>query len=517
MNGDFPKLYRIVYNFMAKTAQVIAQARLIPAEFGNAFETPNRWFNLELRELESVHNEIRWWRSSVEAGAAAPPLVIEVTLNVPPLQSGHRLVSVGESGQKHVVDSSCVILESWILKFHRGLQKEIDVPVTYKRSVVSMRVLWTLVRQMPVWALRDRILKGHENVLSLKIGFRIKSASSSLGQNNVATRSLAPIETSVGKLYVDVTYLKHVDFSIEADIAATNKDLSKTQHRHEEEDQMISVAPLAISPQFSIKPFRDSPPRQQVRPMPVPPAKNPVKAATPTSAGSGASSNARFSSSFARTSQINVAHPRYSSVTSVIGSASSGGSSLEPATDIYLAHNNMNDFLNSIEIAQNQARDIFQGSTDIDSQLLKFQSLRGPQEQFSDQVLASLSIRRKDATASAHWSPRICPTRPDRPDSPHTPSSNLRIRKQPNTSPESSASPASKLVQSTKQKSPEHLSRPALAVSNESSNAGQKSKTERRSSLARLGFYAKVASKDEQPEDNWEDEPVFTMSDFSGS
>ncbi|KAI8803645.1 autophagy-related protein 13-domain-containing protein [Cladochytrium replicatum] len=165
---------QVIQNFYSKCAQVIIQARWSHPYSGSS--TPdsrrtsltgqkktNKWFNLEMEDIEPVKEELRYWRSNAVNSPQPPPLTIDLFLDIGELD--HEKVSLmvkdeqsrrqrvtpdllrfidpntGEEGLKRAI-----LLETWQLTLsHPVPSNPPDLPVIYKKSAMFFRSLYSFI------------------------------------------------------------------------------------------------------------------------------------------------------------------------------------------------------------------------------------------------------------------------------------------------------------------------------------------------------------------------------------
>mmetsp|Transcript_5818 Transcript_5818/g.10472 ORF Transcript_5818/g.10472 Transcript_5818/m.10472 type:complete len:185 (+) Transcript_5818:321-875(+) len=159
---------QIVAEAFYKSAGVVAGARLTATPQGErpprTRRTPNKWFNLDVPELECVAEDTAPWRR----GNTQSPLIIQIIL-----QSRQPLSTSAKPPEERV-------LEEWVLEYRprdaasepteastgmmtRRQAAYQDTHAIYKRLVIFHRSLYTYVRMLPAF----KIWKG------LKVGFPI--------------------------------------------------------------------------------------------------------------------------------------------------------------------------------------------------------------------------------------------------------------------------------------------------------------------------------------------------------
>lgn len=250
------KQAQIVQNFFTKCVQIIADARLntdehsnkppIPkfggtdsddsgnsTEGANRGETPiNRWFNLELREIEGLNQQLDSWKH-IKPGDSVPPLVVECFLDPSQLRPGQTVALHNQ----RCTSTQEIVLERFVVECQplsdAALRSVADEPThaIYKQAVISMRALYTTLRLLPCYSLYQRLQRQKLISVPLKLGIRVQNGAnpiSSKGRIGLS-KSVAsggappqlhqfgfqPVLTKLGALVCGVTYRQEVGFTVE--------------------------------------------------------------------------------------------------------------------------------------------------------------------------------------------------------------------------------------------------------------------------------------------------------------
>lgn len=237
-SNDTVKQQKLVQNFFTKTVLVIAHSRLHPDECTSSQRPVNRWFNLELPAVDSLHEKLRPWKvsnTSQPTSDAPPPMVIEVYLDTSRLGPGQYVI-LPDSSLKTREE---IVLERWVLQCEPLSKSEDDYSVhptkpieepaaVYKRGVSSIRSLYTLARLLPTWTLRQRLVRQRIASIPLRIGVRVNQGSAlDLSSNGldlsdqipgdictIAKLGLEPIATLVGMVTLRASYRNEIAFKV---------------------------------------------------------------------------------------------------------------------------------------------------------------------------------------------------------------------------------------------------------------------------------------------------------------
>ncbi|CAG9464107.1 unnamed protein product [Pedinophyceae sp. YPF-701] len=142
---EVQRMRQLIHEYMVRSCQTILAARLLPIDLGTVASSKDHrgrcWFNLEDQDSSVVTEELNQWRVT-----AADEIVIEVFLQRPEAQSDDEL------------------LERWYLGYtqtpsaahrdamHGATPRQVaarQAPGVYKRMIISLRSLMTLLRALP--------------------------------------------------------------------------------------------------------------------------------------------------------------------------------------------------------------------------------------------------------------------------------------------------------------------------------------------------------------------------------
>lgn len=432
------KQSQIVQNFFSKTTQIIAEARLSPDDLrADEFSSSsvNKWFNLELKELAFLRDNLRPWRH-ISLDDPPPPLAVECFLNSSKLLPGQTVVL----GDSRCSTNQDIVLERWIIEFKpvnhlvSGASDEDsgveDLPAVYKRAIVSIRSLYTAVRLLPSWQLHQKLCRQKLISVPLKLGIRVQDASLPINsrgriglsktiadkRSTLQQFRIQPISMPVGSLHCSATYRTDVRFGvediekvmaqkfIELDAPTTNPTTSSeggTSNPSSLGLQLGSQLSLGPRPMLNFtRPFK-SPESGNAAPSSIPNSVNSQGVVAPQSISGSASSvvsaNSRFSSSFAfqRAQALpnrSVSHESHlrASVTNSTGSdeTSHVGSELDPGSGLYMAQSDVGDFVKFVDETRKRGPGrVRQQSTDAESALARYQTMRSSFVQLSDSIM----------------------------------------------------------------------------------------------------------------------------------
>ncbi|KAL5033550.1 hypothetical protein BDV3_000522 [Batrachochytrium dendrobatidis] len=204
---------------------------------------PNKWFNLEMDDVEPIREEMRFWKLHSTGGVQSHPLTIQIYLDIGDLPPSHNLLLKNKASQKRLrigkefltgtdtagrtIRKTKIILESWQLSVSRNAPANPpDLPVVYKKSIVFFRSLYSMLRLMPAYNL-CRKLRSIKNT-PFAIMYRISTTRTVffddvgldvLHVNNDMRKGLVEhtfsgIETPLGVISLHVTYRAECEFSL---------------------------------------------------------------------------------------------------------------------------------------------------------------------------------------------------------------------------------------------------------------------------------------------------------------
>lgn len=229
------KLNQIVQQYFSKAAQIIVQSRI--ADVNSLYSSNkgahklNKWFNIQLEDLEPFKEELKLWRTLDYQSPVIPRLVVETFLDHKRLPADHDLELIDANGKAWTVDKYStrkeVVLERWILTFDPETQSAVadELPVIYTNVMILMRSLFTYTRLMPSWSLRNKLSSLSSSPLTL--GCSIINASNGISSkgriglskpiksgetSELETYEFGLITTHIGAFHISVNYRTECDF-----------------------------------------------------------------------------------------------------------------------------------------------------------------------------------------------------------------------------------------------------------------------------------------------------------------
>jgi len=163
-----------------------------------------------------------------------PPLVVETVLDLRGLEANQTLVFEEENMLKTAKKSE-IVLERWLVEFDMSIfdNQSVEVPGIYKRLVVLFRVLYTVLRLLPAYQLRNSLLESGQSALSVCVRAKILDGSKKIGskgriglsrdlgrgspgtgRSHLSTYLMQPVLTPIGALKVSASYRTSCDFAV---------------------------------------------------------------------------------------------------------------------------------------------------------------------------------------------------------------------------------------------------------------------------------------------------------------
>ncbi|KND02920.1 uncharacterized protein SPPG_02001 [Spizellomyces punctatus DAOM BR117] len=245
--GSTGRAEQIIQNVYSKVAQVIVQARATEhaRRSLSSGRKLNKWFNLETLDIESLKEELKYWRAHAITSPQPPPLIIDIFLDLSALTASQVLMLRDELtqrrqriGHEHLqaVDPSTgisgrhksVLLESWQLTLSHPIASQApELPVVYKKSVALFRSLYSYVRLLPAYRLYRKLRRQKDG--NLGIGYRLSTSrvmpvdeagldqlhSSGDMRRGLSEYNFGSIDTPFGVFSLHVNYRLECDFSVE--------------------------------------------------------------------------------------------------------------------------------------------------------------------------------------------------------------------------------------------------------------------------------------------------------------
>ncbi|KAF8537743.1 autophagy-related protein 13-domain-containing protein [Trichophaea hybrida] len=253
------KVNQIVQAFFWKAATVIIQSRM-PVQSMLSQRTQeriiNKWFNIELDEMETFREELKPWRLGDSFDPRPQPLIIETYLDTSDLTPTQALVILdGDEKRWNVTETlenaanrvglnvgpkrsgtakeQQIVLERWRVELSTpfDLPQNPELPVIYKKSIILFRALYTYLSLTPTWKFRRRLQKLKLHSSALKIGCRVQSGEDFARSNRrwdglqiplfpgeeTVTEEFAfgKVESPAGSFSISVSFRKNCDFRVD--------------------------------------------------------------------------------------------------------------------------------------------------------------------------------------------------------------------------------------------------------------------------------------------------------------
>ncbi|KAK3246687.1 hypothetical protein CYMTET_43788 [Cymbomonas tetramitiformis] len=230
-SGERGRLEQIISEFFVRSGNLILQSRTVQDDQQPLKTRTNRWFNLEVEESEDARVLIEPWRRSFNYG----PMVIEVRLKSDALDKCSLNAQTLKSEMEEE-PSQGTLIERWVMDYERSrdlsepnsltassvkkashatlTDRTPDVPVIYKRTVILVRSLYSLLKMLPGNRLyrackRNQSAEASLSCHILSVDEALMAVSKDLGDSeNFKTYQLAPVSTTDGRLSAYVVYRK---------------------------------------------------------------------------------------------------------------------------------------------------------------------------------------------------------------------------------------------------------------------------------------------------------------------
>ncbi|KAH3666667.1 hypothetical protein WICMUC_005484 [Wickerhamomyces mucosus] len=265
------KLLQIVHNFFLKSANIISQSRSLNGTLSETSTKINKWFNIETQD--TLKDDLKLWRNS---DSTLPPMVIEVYLDLRELSSKQSLVLNDENHNSWNINTkkSEIVLERWLIELDSDFMDNFDeeLPVLYKKLIITFRYLFTITRLLPTHKLLQSLVKSKLTNSPLKIGTRLLDGNRSIiskgriglskpiistTKDHLIQKLITPVATSMGSLKISVSYRKHYEFQIndnEETLSHIFSHIDSTRHSHTPSfTQTSNTNTTSINPAATIK------------------------------------------------------------------------------------------------------------------------------------------------------------------------------------------------------------------------------------------------------------------------
>ncbi|XP_057479340.1 autophagy-related protein 13a-like [Actinidia eriantha] len=223
---EYGRFEQIVSQFLSKSLHIILDSR-VPSirPFGRSgdllLSTPvkksDKWFNLVLGDRPAAIDNLNFWhRNLVE------PMIIDIVLvqEVPDSSYEHRLTTTLGLG-KYVE----TVIERWVVQyeyirtvFPQVGESSASYKKTYKKSIILMRSLYSMMRLLPAYRAFRKICSSTQ-ASDFDINYKVSSFSVPFSREEeeaVKSYNFIPIDAPQGRLSISVTYRASLsDFNLE--------------------------------------------------------------------------------------------------------------------------------------------------------------------------------------------------------------------------------------------------------------------------------------------------------------
>ncbi|KAI8912528.1 autophagy-related protein 13-domain-containing protein [Gorgonomyces haynaldii] len=243
----------LLQQFISKTAQIIVQSRLstlAKPQQENEKRKTNKWFNLELDEFEPLREQLKFWKGQLTSTAQAPPLIIDILLDISNLSSQHLVLKQGSGTRTRITPEQLIgrdaagrpVQKQRIL--HMIPHQPPDIPLVYKQSIAFFRSLYSIVRLLPCYSLTRQL--GRPTRSNVEIIYRISSSRvvspdeaglDELHVGNDMRRGISevifdPVQTPLGVFNLHSTYRLDCEFTIQDNESALSHRFTDLEHNY---------------------------------------------------------------------------------------------------------------------------------------------------------------------------------------------------------------------------------------------------------------------------------------------
>jgi len=198
------KLDTVLYHFFAKTVAMVHESRTTPAGTAEGRGRPNKWFSLELPEVETLRDALRPWRA-LSTATCPPPLVVDVCLQTAGVDDAYEVHAHTSTGTQRL-GSNEIVLERWHLDLQlQDAHHEERLPAVYKQAIVHFRTLFAMARLLPAARLAHRLQMAQGATSQLALHVQIRTEMPPLAMPTT-TWAMAPIQTPLGALVLGIDY-----------------------------------------------------------------------------------------------------------------------------------------------------------------------------------------------------------------------------------------------------------------------------------------------------------------------
>ncbi|KAI5778100.1 autophagy-related protein 13-domain-containing protein [Geopyxis carbonaria] len=264
------RVNQIIQAFFWKATMVVIQSRMTTVSLLSSRneKKANKWFNIEVDEMDTFRDEMRLWRLGDYCDSKPPPLIIETYLDMSDLTATQALVITDEMGKRWNVSEvleqeanrtglnvgvrkgSQVVLERWKVDLSPpfDLPHHLELPVVYKKGIILFRALYSYLSLMPTWKFRRRLAKLKLHSSALKVGCRIQGgdeATQSISKWDGLQQPLytgnekvieefdfGKVESPAGFLNITVQYRKNCEFSVDDSEALLSSQFINLDEHH---------------------------------------------------------------------------------------------------------------------------------------------------------------------------------------------------------------------------------------------------------------------------------------------
>ncbi|KAJ8769632.1 hypothetical protein K2173_005235 [Erythroxylum novogranatense] len=248
-HSEIAKLEQIITEFYAKSLHIILESRTScmssrnfsgeqvlsspssSSSSSSSVRPRDKWFNLALRECPAALENLDLWRQSSLEPMVVDVILVRRPLDWDPVNFSPKRGLTGNFSLKERYpfcwgsdqdDIGCEatggkVIERWLLQYESRRSRDSGtgsrrssstLHVVYKKSVLLLRSLYTMLRLLPAYKI-FRDINSSGQICAFTLGHRVSSFSEPFTRKEDAEMqqfSFTPVDTSCGRLCLSVVY-----------------------------------------------------------------------------------------------------------------------------------------------------------------------------------------------------------------------------------------------------------------------------------------------------------------------
>ncbi|KAL6955885.1 hypothetical protein U1Q18_047606 [Sarracenia purpurea var. burkii] len=179
---------------------------------GTPAKKSNKWFNLVLGDRPAALDQLNFWHRNL-----TEPMIIDILLvkELPNSSSEHNPTTSLGSG-KYVE----TVIERWVVQYEyirtvfvQVGESSASYKKTYKRSIILLRSLYSMLRLLPAYRAFRRLCSSSTQASGFDINYKVSSFTAPFSREEeeaMKQYNFPPVDAPQGRLSVSVTYCENL-------------------------------------------------------------------------------------------------------------------------------------------------------------------------------------------------------------------------------------------------------------------------------------------------------------------